>query len=77
MEAKVSKWGNSLGIRIPQWIAEQADISDGSIIEIDFKDKAILIKKKELSLEEMLNSITPENQHKEVSTGSKVGGEAW
>jgi antitoxin MazE len=77
MEAKVSKWGNSLGIRIPQWIAEQADISDGSIIEIDFKDKAILIKKKELSLEEMLNSITPKNQHKEVSTGSKVGGEAW
>ncbi|NLO21716.1 MAG: AbrB/MazE/SpoVT family DNA-binding domain-containing protein [Syntrophomonadaceae bacterium] len=77
MEAKVSKWGNSLGIRIPQWIAEQADISDGSIIEIDFKDKAILIKKKELSLEEMLNSITPENQHKEASTGSKVGGEAW
>lgn len=77
MEAKVSKWGNSLGIRIPQWIAEQADINDGSIIEIDFKDKAILIKKKERSLEEMLINVTPENQHKEVNTGSKVGGEAW
>jgi formate dehydrogenase major subunit len=26
MQTKVAKWGNSLGVRIPQWVAEKADI---------------------------------------------------
>lgn len=77
MQLKVAKWGNSIGVRIPQWVAEQAEINDGSIVEIDFKDDTILIKKKKLSLEEVLNNITPENLHKEIDTGSEVGGEIW
>lgn len=77
MQMKVAKWGNSLGVRIPQWIAEQAEISDGAIVEISFQDETIVIKKKKLSLEEMLNNITAENQHKEIDTGSTVGREIW
>ncbi|MDD2510927.1 MAG: AbrB/MazE/SpoVT family DNA-binding domain-containing protein [Syntrophomonas sp.] len=77
MQMKVAKWGNSLGVRIPQWVAEQAEISDGAIVEISFKDETIVIKKKKLSLEEMLNDITTENLHKEIGTGSVVGREIW
>ncbi|MEQ8201762.1 MAG: AbrB/MazE/SpoVT family DNA-binding domain-containing protein [Syntrophomonadaceae bacterium] len=74
---KVAKWGNSLGVRIPQWVAEQAQISDGSIVEISCRDEAIIIKKKRLSLEEMLSNITAENLHEEMDTGSPVGREVW
>ncbi len=77
MQTKVAKWGNSIGIRIPQWIAEQAEISDGAIVEINWEDETIVIKKKKLSLEEMLKDITAENLHKEVDTGSAVGREIW
>ena len=45
MQTKVGKWGNSLGVRLPQWIAEQAEISDGAIVEISLKDEMIVIKK--------------------------------
>jgi len=31
MQTKVTKWGNSLGVRIPQRIAEQAEIRDGAV----------------------------------------------
>lgn len=77
MQTKVAKWGNSLGVRIPQWVAEKAEINDGSIVEISFKDDAIIIKKKKLSLEEMLNEITDENLHDEIDTGPVVGREIW
>ncbi|NLL85524.1 MAG: AbrB/MazE/SpoVT family DNA-binding domain-containing protein [Syntrophomonadaceae bacterium] len=78
MQTKVAKWGNSLGVRIPQWVAEKAEINDGTIVEVSFKDDAIIIiKKNRLSLEEMLNDITAENLHDELDTGSVVGREIW
>lgn len=77
MQTKVTKWGNSLGVRIPQWVAEKAEINDGAIVEISLKDDIIVIKKKKLSLDEMLNDITAENLHSEVDTGSAVGREIW
>lgn len=77
MQTKVAKWGNSLGVRLPQWVAEQAEISDGAIVEISLKDETIIIKKKKLSLNEMLNDITAENLHKEINMGSAVGREVW
>mgnify|MGYP000185425633 CR=1 FL=1 len=77
MQMKVAKWGNSIGIRIPQKVAEQAKIKDGSIVEIEIDNETIKIKKRELSLEKLLDAITSENLHKEISTGSPVGGEIW
>jgi len=77
MQTKVTKWGNSLGVRIPQWVAEKAEINDGMIVDISLEDETILIKKKKLSLEEMLKDITAENLHKEIGTGSAVGREIW
>ncbi len=32
---KVSKWGNSLGLRLPRDFAKQRDIVDGATVEID------------------------------------------
>ncbi len=76
MLTKVSRWGNSLGIRIPHWVAEQAQISDGATVEIDIKGDLILIRKKRgITLEEIAESITPENLHKEVDTGCAHGME--
>jgi antitoxin MazE len=57
---------------------QQNVINDGTIVEVSFKDDAIIIiKKNRLSLEEMLNDITAENLHDELDTGSVVGREIW
>jgi antitoxin MazE len=77
MQTKVTKWGNSLGIRIPQLLAEQAEISDGAIVEIEIRNEIIQIRKKKFSLEELLKDISAENMHKETDTGFPVGKEIW
>lgn len=80
MQIKVAKWGNSLGIRIPQLLAEQAEINDGAVVEIEIKDETILIRKirnKKLSLEELLKEINTENLHREMETGFPAGREIW
>ena len=43
MTAAIAKWGNSLAVRIPQAIAEQAQIQAGSEINIDIIDGKIVL----------------------------------
>ena len=76
MFANVSKWGNSLGVRIPSSIAEQLGISEGVPIELIVEDDHLLIHKV-YRLESLLAQITPENIHSEIDAGSSVGGEIW
>jgi antitoxin MazE len=76
MFANISKWGNSLGIRIPSSIAEQLGISEGVPVELIIEDDHLLIHKA-YRLEALLAQITPENIHSEIDTGSPVGKEIW
>ena len=76
MFANVSKWGNSLGIRIPSSIAEQLCISEGVPVELTIEDDHILIHKV-YRLESLLEKITPENIHSEMDTGLPAGREVW
>lgn|SRR5690606_18305496 len=73
VSSTVRKWGNSLAIRIPQVVAEAAQMHDGAEVEISIHDKQITIdlKKKTPTLEELLAKITPENRHKEIDFGRK------
>ena len=78
METMVKKWGNSLGIRIPNHIARGLLLKDGSFVDINDKGKAIIIKPiKKNSLTEMLSQINEQNLHEEIETGEPVGKEIW
>lgn len=80
MQTNVQKWGNSLGVRIPRPLADQAQISEGSVVEIEEEDGVITIRvlaPKEYALDELVEEITDENRHEEVNTGSPVGNEVW
>ncbi|WP_258110956.1 AbrB/MazE/SpoVT family DNA-binding domain-containing protein [Alicyclobacillus sp. SP_1] len=74
MQARVSKWGNSLGIRIPVMAAEEMSLSDGEVVELIFRDGEIIIKKKESTLEDLVTQITTDNRHDETDFGT-VGRE--
>ena len=43
MESKLRKWGNSVGVRIPQMIIKKADLRLNSEVEISCKNKCIII----------------------------------
>jgi antitoxin MazE len=78
MEAVIKKWGNSLGIRIPNVIIRNKTLKNGSSVEILDTENGILISPKQRNiLSEMLCKITAENIHGEIETGNAVGNEIW
>ena len=78
MKAVVKKWGNSLGIRIPNIIARELSLKDGSCVDInDIGQEIIISPIKKNRLSEMVSKINEENLHKEIDTGIPVGKEIW
>lgn len=80
MIVNVAKWGNSLAIRIPQNIAREIDITEGSEVDFSVKDGILTIKPKKCkrySLSELVEQITPDNVHGEIDTGVAMGKEVW
>ena len=66
MEAVVKKWGNSLGIRIPNLIVREMSLKDGSFVDINNKGNEIVIKPiRKNNLSEMLSLINEQNIHEE------------
>jgi antitoxin MazE len=80
MQTKVKRWGNSLALRIPKALADQVSISAESRVEISIVGKQIVIApfpEPELTLDELLDSITEDNLHEEIDTGPILGNESW
>ena len=80
MEAKLQKWGNSLGIRIPSNILKSLNIKTNDILNIELDDNKIVIsvpKKKKISLEERFKEYNGENMAKNFSWDESVGKEIW
>jgi antitoxin MazE len=76
MQATIQKWGNSLGIRIPGFIAKDLSLKNGSSVEILEEDNRIIIQaSKKKTLKEILELVTEENIHSEqfsVSAGKEL-----
>ena len=77
MRGKVQKWGNSLAIRIPRLVAQQAGLEEGSVVEVVGSTNGVTVQKPRESLEELVSRITPENRHGETDWGPPVGNEVW
>lgn len=80
MRRRVQKWGNSLALRIPKPLATQANIAEGSLVDVSVSDQTLhitAVAPKRYTLEALLADVTPENLHGEISTGKAVGREIW
>jgi antitoxin MazE len=79
-EAKLKKLGNSLAVRIPQRVVDELGLRDDSDIEIKSNGTTITLRPiapGELTLESLLEGVTPENVHGEFDWGPDVGAERW
>ncbi len=76
-KAQVVKWGNSLAVRIPKTVAEQARLQEGDPILIEALDGRVELRPTERipTLEELVAQITPENRYGELDWGPPVGKE--
>ena len=65
MATKLQKWGNSIGVRIPKTIIEQAQLSVDTPVAIEHRDGKIIIfpSQKNPKLSDLLDQITEDNLH--------------
>lgn len=75
--AQIVKWGNSLAVRIPKPVAEQAGVTEGDPVVLEAERGQIKLKRQERvpSLKELVTQITPENRYGEISDGPARGKE--
>jgi antitoxin MazE len=79
-ETTVSKWGNSLAVRIPQAIAKQAHLNEGDSLALSLdRDGSIVLRstRRKYELSELVSAITPRNRHRETDWGKPQGEESW
>jgi antitoxin MazE len=78
-QAQLVRWGNSLAVRIPKNVADEARLAEGDklVLKVESPGNVAIKAVEKPSLEELVERITPENVHKEISWGKPVGNEAW
>lgn len=79
-QTRVSKWGNSLAVRIPLAIARQASITEGDSLAVVVDGKGGIVLKpspRKYDLRELVSGITPKNRHRETEWGGPEGKESW
>jgi antitoxin MazE len=79
-DSLVSKWGNSLAVRIPRAIVKEARLAEGDRLSLDVtNDGSIVLRsaRRKYALAELVSQITPKNRHRETNWGKPAGKEAW
>ncbi|MDH2908491.1 MAG: AbrB/MazE/SpoVT family DNA-binding domain-containing protein [Candidatus Eremiobacteraeota bacterium] len=78
MKATIARWGNSLAVRLPKDALLQARLAEGDVVEISVRDGALALlpRREEPSLSELVAAIAPENLHGETFVGPH-GAELW
>jgi antitoxin MazE len=78
MTVRVQKWGNSLGVRIPQSIARQSAIRSGTELDVSFRNGRVVLQPIAVpSLKTLLDQMKPANRPELVDWGKPRGQEAW
>ncbi len=80
MDTSVSKWGNSLAVRIPRTVAIDAGLHLGSALKMEVDgDRLILtpVRVPRTTLDALLERVTDDNTHSAIETGAPIGNEAW
>jgi len=83
MSTKVQRWGNSLAVRIPDDVVEDAGFVPGTEVTVQKVRNTVVIahvkdKRKRPTLAELVAKITPENRHDyQWNDVEPMGKEIW
>ncbi len=85
MQATISKWGNSLALRLPRHVAEQASLVEGTTVELEVDGGMLKVvpSRRKFKLSELLEGEPKRAGKKkgaaaaEVDWGPPRGDETW
>ena len=79
MRARIAKWGNSLGVRIPKAVAKEVGLDEGASVDVRVSGRTLVLARtrREYKLSELVSGITAKNRHAETDWGAPAGNESW
>lgn len=80
MQATISKWGNSLALRLPRHVTDEARLVEGACVDVEVEDGSIRLtpSRKKFKLAELLaGEPNQTNAEREVDWGQPRGDEVW
>ena len=79
MRAAIAKWGNSLALRLPQALAADARLYEGTRVDLKIEGEKLVITlaRPRYKLSELLAQMKPEHTHEETDWGESKGDESW
>lgn len=76
MATTVCRWGNSLAIRLPRPLAEQADLTEGAAVELRVGQGGLVIRRRRQrpKLAELLRRAKGPSPHRAPDADRAIGG---
>ena len=78
MRTRIQKWGNSLAVRIPRSVAEEAGLMQGTDVELKVERGKLVVHPKPpktYRLADLLRGVRKSHLHGEIDFGPPVGRE--
>ena len=77
MQVILSRWGNSLGVRVPKELAARVGLSEGARVDISQEGDRLVVSaaRPVYRLSEILAGMTPEAMHEAFEWGPDRGRE--
>ncbi len=78
MQSQISKWGNSLALRLPRTVAADAQLHEGTRVDLRVEGKALVVRpsRPKYKLSDLLAEQKPERTE-EFDWGKAQGEEEW
>ena len=76
MSVTLHRWGNSVGLRVPKPLLEQLGLGEGSKVDVKVEAGRLVIepvRRKRLTMAELLEGITPDDRPELVDWAPPVG----
>jgi antitoxin MazE len=77
VKVTISKWGNSLGLRVPKELAAEVGLTEGARVDLSVDAGRLILAPTRPSyrLEDLLVGMTPEAMHQSYDWGPDLGRE--
>jgi antitoxin MazE len=77
MDVQITKWGNSLGLRLPRSLASQAGVTEGQRVSIVADGDRLIIQAaaRRYRIEDLVADMSPSAAHEAFDWGDDVGRE--
>ena len=76
MRATLSKWGNSLAVRLPREAAASAGLREGAAIDLTVEGDAIVLRRRRYDIAELVSRIDPDSRPPLIEDAPR-GSEEW